>query len=169
MRRLHSLLWLALLPACATSPQAVDTAPAWPARQPITQEDCPQGARLHKDNLALTCQDAQGSPHGPFRLMDAQGNILRAGRWAGGLPSGRWQFWSPQGALLAQKGFDDQGRLHGLVRLWGADGALHTELVYEHGHPWRGFTTSPGLEGAPVTHHYEDGERLPLAPLPPGQ
>lgn len=167
MRRPFLLALLALVACAAPQAQTRDPSwPDWPAQQALEQEACPPGTTLHREGLQQTCQDAWATPHGPFRLLDAQGRVLRAGAWHKGRPAQLWQFWDAEGQLTALKTFDAQGRLHGPVRQWNPDRSLHTDLIYQEGRPWEGFTTSPGPEGNPVRHTYQSGKRLPLAPLP---
>ena len=71
--------------------------------------------------------------HGVWTTWDAGGARRAAGPYTNGRKHGLWVEWSPGGHKLAERRYDEAGRLHGAYVDWHEGGGVALRGHYEHG------------------------------------
>lgn len=120
-RRLLALL--ALAGACASPP----------AVTPLTDRDCPDGARVvgaaPPAGRLQRCELPGGVRHGPSRAWYDDGRLRYETSWWQGVKHGRFTFWYPDGRKRAE-GQDRHGVPDGTWTSWAEDGTVAQQQVF---------------------------------------
>jgi hypothetical protein len=113
-----------VLPACNAAPRVV----------PLTEKDCPDGAKLMgaapPDGELQRCELPGGVRHGKSRAWFDNGRLRYETEWWQGAKHGRFTLWYPSGKKRAE-GEDRHGVPVGTWTTWAENGLVAQERVFD--------------------------------------
>jgi len=121
---------------------------------------CPDGAsKADTSDGGFACRKADGTAHGPFRSLHANGKVAEVGNFVDGLEDGTFEGWFDDGKQFSL-GEYRMGHPWNTLSVWHDNGVKSLERGYEEGVPV-GIHRWSDDEGNPAQEiEYKDGEKV---------